>query len=656
MPAKLEMNLTDYLRVIRKRIRIIILSVFLVIASTIFYTNKQIPIYRTSCRVKIEQRKSVAELLTELVTWSPGDVIASQANFIKSYPIMEKVAEKLKAINPEMDESQRMKIIKEFQAQITTEQIEYTNIIAITAISDKPIQATNLVNALAEVYADFHFEDKKREAAQTKNFVKGQLDNYLNELRDSEMALQIFRQENPLVMERDITAGNPIQNDPRITSLKQEIVKLDLELISLKSKYTDAHPAIEAVMRKLLKAKEDLSEATNQVIAQQRALSTKEIRLVQLKRNRSLAEDMYSMFRTKHEEARILEAEKARDVTVIERASVPTTPISPNISTNIIIGILSGLLIGFIMAFVTESLDTSIGRVDDIEEMLQVPVLGIIPSTTMEKGKKRVKAKAKKGEQLVDGASIQSRLITLFKPSSIAAEAYKSLRTNLDLTGLKKTGNSIVVTSAAPKEGKTQTLCNLAIAMAQAGQRVVLIGSDFRKPTVYKLFGLQRSPGLSEILIGNISWKEALNTVTDMLIGGFEYERILRARGIENIHILTCGERTPNPSELLNLDEMNNLIQELKQNFDVVLLDCPPTLPVADAAILGAKVDGVILVYQAGKTSRYALLRTKNQLEHLNVKILGVVINNLKARLIEDVTPYQKYRYYGYYGEKKAKE
>ncbi|NOR52462.1 MAG: AAA family ATPase [Candidatus Aminicenantes bacterium] len=655
MPPRLEMNLTDYLRVIRKRMRIIILSLFLVIASTIYYTNKQIPIYRTSCRVKIEQRKSVAEILTELVTWSPGDVITSQANLIKSYPIIEIVAEKLNAINPEMNESQRMGTIKGLQARITTEPIENTNIIAITVVSNKPIQATNLVNTVAEVYADFHFEDKKREAAQTKKFVKGQLDNYINELRESEMALQRFRQENPLVMERDITAGNPIQNDPRIMSLQQEIVKLDLELISLKSKYTDAHPAVEAVMRKLFKAREDLFEATNQVAAQQKDLSAKEIRLVQLKRNITLAEDMYSMFRTKHEEARILEAEKARDVTVIERASVPTTPISPNVSSNIMIGILSGLLIGFIMAFVTESLDTSIGRVDDIEEMLQVPVLGIIPSTTMEKGKKYRKTKSKKREQLVDGESIQSRLVTLFKPSSIAAEAYKSLRTNLDLTGLKKTGNSIVVTSAAPKEGKTQTLCNLAIAMAQAGQRVVLVGSDFRKPAVYKLFGLQRSPGLSEVLIGNVSWKEALNTVTDMLIGGFEYERILKARGIENIHIITCGERTPNPSELLNLTEMNNLIQELKQSFDVVLLDCPPTLPVADSAILGAKVDGVILVYQAGKTSRYALLRTKNQLEHLNVKIWGVVINNLKPRLIEDVTPYQRYRYYGYYGEKKTK-
>ena len=418
MPAKLEMNLRDYLRVIRKRMRIIILSLLLVIASTIYYTNKQTPIYRTSCRVKIEQRKSVAEILTELVTWSPGDVIASQANLIKSYPIMESVAERLKVINPEMSEARRMGIIKGLQAQISTEQIEYTNIISITAVSNKPVQETNLVNTVAEVYADFHFEDKKREAAQTKNFVKGQLDTYLNELHESERALQNFRRENPLVMERDITAGNPIQSDPRITSLKQEIVRLDLELISLKSKYTDAHPAVDSVKQRLFKAKEDLFEATNQVAAQQKDLSTKEIRLVQLKRNITLAEDMYSMFRTKHEEARILEAEKARDVTVIERASMPTSPISPDVNANIMIGILSGLLIGFIMAFITESLDTSIGRVDDIEEMLQVPVLGIIPSTTMEKGKKYPKVKGT--EQFVEGVSLQSRLVTLFKPSSIA--------------------------------------------------------------------------------------------------------------------------------------------------------------------------------------------------------------------------------------------
>jgi capsular exopolysaccharide synthesis family protein len=129
----------------------------------------------------------------------------------------------------------------------------------------------------------------------------------------------------------------------------------------------------------------------------------------------------------------------------------------------------------------------------------------------------------------------------------------------------------------------------------------------------------------------------------------------LRTPGIQNLHIITSGEYSANPTELLSFPEMDALIQEFKQNFDIILFDSPPTLPVTDSAILGSKVDSVIIVYQAGKTSRHALLRTKIQLENIKVKILGVVINNLKARLIEDVTPYQRYRYYGYYGEEKRR-
>ena len=173
---------------------------------------------------------------------------------------------------------------------------------------------------------------------------------------------------------------------------------------------------------------------------------------------------------------------------------------------------------------------------------------------------------------------------------------------------------------------------------------------------IYKLFGLPRSPGLSEILIGSISWKKAVNTITDMLLGKLEYEKILKAQGIENLHVITCGEHTPSPSELLGFQEMSELIKEFKQNYDLILFDSAPTLPVTDSAILGAKADGVIIVYQAGKTSRNALIRAKIQLENINVKILGIVINNLKAQYIEDITPDQRYRYYRYYGEKKIKE
>ncbi|MDH5466616.1 MAG: AAA family ATPase [Candidatus Aminicenantes bacterium] len=658
---KLEMSLIDYLRVIRKRMRIIVLSFILVISSTIFFTTRQTPIYSTSCKVKIEQRKSVAEVLTELITWSPGDEMTSQANFIKSYQIMEKVAEALDYIKPaktdkERDDPGRIAIIKGLQAKINTEQVEYTNIIAITATSSNPEEAMKLVNTTAKIYAQTHYENKIQEASQLKQFVKEQLDSYLRDLQVSQNELLRFRQENPLIVERDITSPPPLETDPRIISLKEEIVNTELQLITLKSRYTDEHPEVIAIKRKLDESKKNLSEAISQLSEQHKDFSTKEIRLIQLKRNVKVAEDIYYMFRTKYEEARILEAEKARDVEIIEPAQSPTKPVKPNVNFNILIGIISGLLVGMVLAFVTESFDTSIGRIDDIEELIKVPVLGIIPNTAMEKTGKRYFERFRKKAKIQEGGLSQERLVVLFEPNSIAAEAYKTLRTNLDLTGLKKFGNCIVITSSAPQEGKTQTLCNLAIAFAQSGQKTLIVGSDFRKPVIYKLFGVPRSPGLSEVLIGNVPWKDAINTTTDMLLGKLQYDRIIKTKGIENLHIMTCGEHTPNPSELLSFSEMSMLLKELKQNYDLILLDSAPTLPVTDSAILGAKADGAIIVYQAGKTSRNALLRAKIQLENVNVRVLGIVINNLKARFVEDVTPSQRYRYYRYYGEKREQK
>jgi len=427
-------------------------------------------------------------------------------------------------------------------------------------------------------------------------------------------------------------------------------------MISKKSKYTDEHPEVITLKRRIEEAKKDLSDSLSQLSAQQRDLSAKEMELIQLKRNVTVAEEIYLMFKTKYEEARILEAEKVQDITIVEPASLPSAPVSPNKSFNFMIGILSGLLFGLIMAFVTESFDTSIGRVDDIEELTKVPVLAIIPSTSLEKGRRIFKSFFKRKKPISEKEELHERLVALFEPTSVAAEAYKSLRTHLDLTGLKKVGNCMVITSSSPEEGKTQTLANLGIVLAQSGQKVLIVGSDFRKPMVYKLFGLKRSPGLTEVLIGKMSWKDAISTEVDMLIGGLEYEKILKTQGIENLRIITCGERTPNPAELLSFPEMDDLIEELKKNFDVVLFDSPPILPVTDSAILAAKVDGVILVYEAGRTSRHALNRARIQLENVEAKILGVVINNLKAEFIEDVTPYQRYRYYGYYGEKKERK
>jgi succinoglycan biosynthesis transport protein ExoP len=649
---KVEMNLVDYLRVIRKRRRVIILAFIFVMASTIFYTSRQTPIYSTSCEVKIEQRKSVAAILTEMITWSPGNEMASQAQIIDSYQTIEKVAEVLGRVNPSTPPEDRIGIIRGIQGQIQTSQVENTNIITITTTSTDPKDAMTLANTVAEVYVKSHFENKKKEASNVREFVKTQLDIYQKELQDSQFALMKFRQENPLTVDSDL-ATTPMQANPLVMSLKGEIVKMELDVISLKSKYTDEHPDVIALKQKLEMAKDELAKMANQLAENQKEIPTNELELLQLKRKFNTTNDLYTMFQKKYEETRILEAEKAQDVTILEPASVPTSAIKPNIQFNIMIGIVSGILIGLIIAFVVESLDITIGRIDEIEEEFKVPVVGIIPSTSLEKRRWNFWRRFKGKKQPQGEETVHKRLVTIFEPTSVASEAYKGLRTHLGMAGPKKNGNSLLITSSGPEEGKTQTLCNLAVTFAQSGKKVLIVDSDFRKPQIHKLFGLKRSPGLTDVLIGSLPWKTALNSSTDILLGGIAYEKILSTPGIENLFIMTCGVRIPNPSEILNLPEMSNLVQELKQNFDVVLFDSPPTLPVTDSSILGALVDGVILVYQAGRTSKQALLRTKLQLENAKGKVVGIVINNLKAEFIEDITPYQRYRYYGYYGEKK---
>ena len=225
---RIEMNLSDYIRVIRKRKLIVILSFILIVASTVYYTKKQDPVFSTSCSVRIEQRKSVTELLTELVAWTPGDPVASQASLIRSYKIMERVAETLKIINSDMVSSERLAKIKALQGQVSTERVGFTNIITIIIESSDPEQAMILANTVADVYVDMHFENKIKEASNVKKFVDIQLQSYFEELQESEKNIQAFLQENPMVADRYNEIIPVTKTDPRVLSLKEEIVNTEM--------------------------------------------------------------------------------------------------------------------------------------------------------------------------------------------------------------------------------------------------------------------------------------------------------------------------------------------------------------------------------------------------------------------------------------------
>ncbi|OGO43226.1 MAG: capsular biosynthesis protein [Chloroflexi bacterium RBG_16_57_9] len=206
-------------------------------------------------------------------------------------------------------------------------------------------------------------------------------------------------------------------------------------------------------------------------------------------------------------------------------------------------------------------------------------------------------------------------LVTLVNPRSAVAEAYRSLRTNLEFSSLDHPLRTMILTSAAPEEGKSVTLANLAVAMAQAGKRVIVADCDLRRPSQHRLFELRQNPGLTTMILE----ESALNRPP------------LQSTSVPNLQVLTSGPLPPNPAELLSSQRMIDVIKALADQADVVLFDAPPVIAVTDAVVLAAKVDGVLLVVQAGRTRREHVEKAKALLDKVNARVVGSILTNVRA-------------------------
>jgi len=207
----------------------------------------------------------------------------------------------------------------------------------------------------------------------------------------------------------------------------------------------------------------------------------------------------------------------------------------------------------------------------------------------------------------------QSNLVTLAHPRSPAAEAYRTLRTNLYFSSLDNPLRTLVVTSAAPGEGKSTVLANLAVAMAQGEKRTVLVDADLRRPSLHELFGVPNDKGLTTMFMD----KAAMSNPP-----------LVKAPGVEGLWLLPSGPLPPNPAELLGMRRMEEAIEALLEHADIVLFDAPPVVAVTDAAVLGTKTDGVLLIVNAGQTRRDHAQRAKDTLEKARVRLVGAVLNN----------------------------
>ena len=317
----------------------------------------------------------------------------------------------------------------------------------------------------------------------------------------------------------------------------------------------------------------------------------------------------------------------------MDNAILPDIPIKPKKKLNVLLGALIGLGLGIGLTFLIEYFDDSIKNPEELEH-LGFPILATIPEISSKEVAPDVPSTNGNSEDLFEARQIETRLVTHFDPKSPISESYRTLRTNIQFKNKQTKQHVILVTSSAPKEGKSTTVANLAITMAQMGNKTALIDADLRRPVIHSIFNLKKENGISNYLIGNAELKD-----------------ILKPTFVNNLSIIPCGPLPPNPSELLGSDEMAKLIQELRNKFEVILFDSPPVIAVTDAAILSTLVDGVVLVIKAHQTHREAIKRAKNLLDNAEAKIFGSLLNGVNIKKTYGTNYYYYYyHYYQYYG------
>ncbi|HGY55373.1 MAG TPA: polysaccharide biosynthesis tyrosine autokinase [Caldithrix abyssi] len=433
--------------------------------------------------------------------------------------------------------------------------------------------------------------------------------------------------------------------DEKINALRKKLQE-EAKKISSSSMVSDPFQLTQELVSKLLTSEAEikagtakinaLQEVVNQYSQKLDALPAKVLELARLERRRKVDEQTYILMVTKLEETKIQAAAQNRNVYVIDKAIEPLEPVRPKKKLNLLLGVLIGLGLGVGLAFVREYFDNSVKSPEELEQ-LGFNVLTSIPKIQMQKFEKKIESRLEKLGP-IEGKKIEARLITHLDPKSPVSEAYRTLRTNLQFSKIENDLKTILITSSGPKEGKSTTAANLAIAMAQAGRDVVLIDADLRRPVVHSIFNMDKDNGITNYLMGTISFDE-----------------LPKKTFMDNLSVITSGVLPPNPSELLASKKMEELLKQLKNRFEIVIIDSPPVVAVTDAAILSTKVDGTILVVASEQTNRDALKRAYSLLDSVETRLLGVLLNGVDVEgMYGSYYYYYYHHYYGKTGRKKS--
>jgi len=483
----------------------------------------------------------------------------------------------------------------------------------------------------------------------------GSLNDKLNIVRGQLIQLEAERDTLRKVT-HDRTPGMEALSAPRVArssvvaTLMAAKVSLEQEAAKQSARYGEKHPNMEALNSQIRGLQASLMDEIARIVATldneitelqtaeqrltaevasetQRAMEINTVALDYNKLNRDVGtnQNTYSALLKRQTEADLSGLLKSNFVRWLETAEPVFKPIRPSIPLNTALGAFLGLFVAIAVIVLGVVIDNTVHTQEDIEQRLHLPFLGVLPS--IEQGER---ARSKTGSTVTNGVVPAARDLYIVKnPKSTVAECARSLRTNLLFLGARRPLRRLLVTSAGPSEGKSTTVLALGSTMALAGNRVLLVDTDFRRPRLHRTFGLKNDGGLTSVLLGEA-----------------KLEQVIKSTDVRGLDLLPCGPVPPNPSELMHTEHFLKLLDELSARYDRVLLDSPPVNVVTDAVILSQITDGTILVIKASKTTKDSARRAARQLLDINANLLGVVLNDVD---LTDDGYFRSQKHYYYY-------
>lgn len=518
---------------------------------------------------------------------SQGNGVTLQLAELTARPGTEFRLVKNRLLNTSLDYQQRLRV---------AESGKDSGIVYLSINDTDPVQANRVLDEVSRLYVRQNVERSSAEAAQRLDFLRSQLPVVRKELEKSEEALHAFQMRTKSV---DITLETKALLD-QMVAYDAQLSELRLKRTDLDRLYTRQHPASAALSQQI----SQIESQKTSLQAQIKGLPETQQELLRLTRDMQVTTQTYTLVLNKSQEQDIIRAGNIGNVRIIDKAdSNIEEPVKPMRAVIVLVAMLLGTLVAVAIIFIRQAFYRGVENPEVIES-LGMPVYASLP---LSRQQERLQKKRGKGV-----TNRESRLLSVAAPSELAIESLRSLRTSLHFAMMEARNNVLMITSPMPGVGKSFVSANLAVIIAQAGKRVLLIDGDMRKGYLHRSFGLQPKHGLSDALAARLGNTEVIN-----------------ATEVDNLHLIACGFAAPNPSELLMHDNFSKLLRELSPHYDLVIIDTPPVIAVTDASLIGRQAGTTLLVARFGQSSVKEIEVSKRRLAQNGVLVKGAIFNGV---------------------------